>query len=161
MGPLLMEGWLALALSRNFPCFAAHLCVVQLALIRIDCISLNNRSRSWSERIDLGRHNEIIPVETADCMRPKSYCHLPPFGENCWVMTLSFGKRTHAVRERQGIGEVPEGESTLEPLNTFALDNGPVRHFRLQVLKLRLSYPLGIASACDALFNPEVAHRFS
>ncbi len=58
------------------------------------------RLERGSERIDLCCHDEIVPVETANLVRPKSYRHLTPFGENRGMMALSLRQRTEPIRKR-------------------------------------------------------------
>jgi hypothetical protein len=48
---------------------------------------------------DLCGHYEVVPVETADLVRPESHRYLTPFGEYRGMMAFSFGKSTNSIRE--------------------------------------------------------------
>jgi hypothetical protein len=53
----------------------------------------------WGETIDLCCHDEVVPVEIADLVRPESHRHLTPFGENRGMVAFSLGERTNAIRK--------------------------------------------------------------
>ena len=57
-----------------------------------------------------GRHHEIVPVQSADDVRPPTNRDAPPFGEHRGMMIFRIGERADAVRELERPCEVRESE---------------------------------------------------
>src|SRR3569833_1104086 len=92
--------------------------------------------RTTGERVRLRRHDEIVPVQTADLVSPPGHRNPPPLRQQRRVMALSLGQLAHAVSEGQRLDEVRKGVDPFEPLESVSLHHVPVRDLRLQLRAL-------------------------
>jgi hypothetical protein len=65
------------------------------------------------ELVSLGGHDEIVPMQTFDFMRPPCDRYLPPLSQYGGVMSFRLGKLPNLVREYQGLVKIPEFEMAL------------------------------------------------
>ena len=75
------------------------------------------------------------------------------------MMTFSFGKSTHAIRETEGSDKILDGENALQSLNALALYQSPVRELKLEFLYLRICDERGVAAASGTLLICENVHN--
>jgi hypothetical protein len=50
-----------------------------------------------SQRVRLGRHDEVVPVEAADLVGPPGHRDSPPLGEESGMVALLFRESPNAV----------------------------------------------------------------
>jgi len=114
---------------------------------------------SGVQKIELRRHNEIVAMQAANLVRPKSDCYAAPFGQNRRMMAFVLGEGTHAIGKAERVGKICEPKHSFQPLDTFALNYRPLRNLRLEFLDLSLSNQWRIAPAGGALFTGKCAHN--
>src|SRR5262245_50796754 len=84
------------------------------------------------EGVSARRHNEVVPVQSADAVRPPGDRYLPPLDEQRRMVSLLLGRATDSVRERQGAGEILKPKHALQLALAITLDDHPVRRLRRQ-----------------------------
>ena len=56
-------------------------------------------SNVGGQSVDLCRHDEVVPVQPMNLMRPQVHRHTPPLGEDRRMMTFNLSESPDAVRE--------------------------------------------------------------
>src|SRR5262249_5687883 len=85
------------------------------------------------DHIRLGRHDEIIAVQSVNRMRPPAHSHVPPLGQNRRVVQLRLSQRPHHIRESERLGEGRNIEIALQARRTIAGDDMPIWHRAMEL----------------------------
>lgn len=71
----------------------------------------------------LRRHNKIIAVQVMDGVGPPGDGHLPPLGQNCWVMAFCLGHFPNLLSKGQSGHKVFERINSPQARLTAMLDH--------------------------------------
>jgi hypothetical protein len=98
------------------------------------------------EAIGAGGHDEVVPVQAANLMRPPGNGDAGPLCENSRMMSFGFGERADFVREFERFDKVLEAKCPLQSGNSVALDDLPVGDLWLELSDLLVGYSRGIGA---------------
>ena len=80
--------------------------------------------RSFEEPVDLGRHDEIVFVQSFDLFRLHHHRDVAPAKADIGVMTFGLGELAHLLNECKRLAEVAKSERSASPFPlTVAQDN--------------------------------------
>jgi len=98
------------------------------------------------ETIGPGGHDEVVPVQAANLMRPPGNGDAAPLCENSRMMSFGFGERADFVREFERFDKVLEAKRALQSGNSVALDDLPVGDLWLELSDLLVGCSRGISA---------------
>ena len=105
------------------------------------------------EQIGLGRHDEVIAVQSLDLVSPPLDAYASPLQGNARVVALRLGLLTHAGGEFQRRGEVAELEAALQPLDAVCVRQIPAGDLRVKLRNLFVRYSWRVSPSRYALFS--------
>ena len=123
------------------------------------CLRFQDSLGCRHERIDLCRHNKVVPVQASYRVRPESHRSLTPFGQNSRMMAFRFRESSNAIREAQGLRKIAETKCAFQSLDGLPFHQPPVRDLKLQFLNFLCGYSRRILPACGTSFVSEYAHN--
>src|SRR4030095_8725315 len=102
------------------------------------------------DAVGLRCHDEIIPVQVADLVRPPGDRDLAPLGGQARMMTFFFGLFADRIGESDSVFKVLELEQPVQLRNAVFSNNLPLGYLRLQSPDLFGSYRRRSGPACLA-----------
>src|SRR5712691_10005435 len=92
------------------------------------------------QRVRLGRHDEVVPVEPTDFVGPPGDRDSPPLREESRMVALLLGESANPVGEGQRVGEGRDVERPLELGDAVAFYELPVGELALEIADLGLRH---------------------
>ena len=99
------------------------------------------------EAIGAGGHDEVVPVQAANLMRPPGNRDAAPLRENSRMMSFRLREHSHLVREFEGFDEVVDAKHALQLGNSIALHDLPIRNLWFELGDLLVGDSRSISAA--------------
>jgi hypothetical protein len=117
------------------------------------------RSSCEIQRIELGRHDEVIAMEATDFVRPQGHRHAAPFGQDGRMMSFFFRHCANSIGKAESVSEIAEPKNSLQSLNPVTLLKHPLGNLGLKLVDLELSHARRVPPAGSTLFFAQYAYR--